>query len=45
MQTANAAGMFPVGVLWGFRSKEELQKNGAWALVEHPREILTLLGS
>ncbi len=43
MQTAIAAGMFPVGVLWGFRSKEELQKSGARELVEHPREILSLL--
>lgn len=43
MQTALAAGMFPVGVEWGFRSKEELQKNGARALVEHPGEILNLL--
>jgi phosphoglycolate phosphatase len=43
MQTAIAAGMFPVGVAWGFRPKEELQNNGARAMVEHPREILALL--
>ncbi|MBN2029334.1 HAD family hydrolase [bacterium] len=43
MQTATAAGMFPVGVLWGFRSQEELENNGAKALVNHPKEILTLL--
>jgi phosphoglycolate phosphatase len=43
MLTAIAAGMFPVGVLWGFRSQEELQNNGAQALVKHPQEILTLL--
>lgn len=29
MQTARAAGMFPVGVLWGFRPAEELIAAGA----------------
>ncbi len=43
MQTATAAGMFPVGVLWGFRSREELESNGARVLVKHPKEILTFL--
>jgi len=43
MKTAIASGMFPVGALWGFRSKEELQANGAQALVGQPQEILTLL--
>jgi len=40
MKTADAAGMFPVGVLWGFRSKEELIGAGAKALVQRPEEIL-----
>ncbi len=44
MQTANAAGMFSVGVLWGFRTRDELVDNGAKALVSHPLEILNLLG-
>lgn len=43
MKTAIAAGMFPVGVLWGFRPVEELQENGAQALIERPLEILNLL--
>ncbi len=43
METAITAGMFPVGVLWGFRTKEELEKNGARALVRQPQEIITLL--
>ena len=43
MQTASAAGMFAVGVLWGFRSAEELQSSGAQAIVEHPRDVLSLL--
>ncbi len=43
MKTATAAGMFPVGVLWGFRSAEELKEGGARALIERPLEILDLL--
>lgn len=43
MKTAVTAGMFAVGALWGFRSKEELQENGAQALIEKPQEILNLL--
>jgi phosphoglycolate phosphatase len=43
MQTANAAGMFAVGALWGFRTEAELRESGARALAGHPREILALL--
>lgn len=43
MQTANAAGMYPVGALWGFRSKEELVKNGAKALAARPQDVVGLL--
>ncbi len=43
MQTAISAGMFPVGALWGFRSREELEKNGANALIGDPLELLELL--
>jgi phosphoglycolate phosphatase len=43
MQTARAAGMYPVGVLWGFRDRVELLGNGARTLVERPEQILTLL--
>jgi phosphoglycolate phosphatase len=32
--------MFPVGVLWGFRTQEELVANGARFLAEHPRDIV-----
>jgi phosphoglycolate phosphatase len=44
MQTAIAAGMFPVGVLWGFHPMDELQEGGAQVLIERPLEILRLLG-
>jgi phosphoglycolate phosphatase len=43
MQTAVAAGMFPVGVLWGFRDAEELLANGASVLIEQPLQLLRLL--
>jgi phosphoglycolate phosphatase len=43
MQTANAAGMFPVGVTWGFRPAEELLANGAAILITEPRHLLKLL--
>ncbi len=42
MQTANAAGMYAVGALWGFRTAEELLKGGAKVLVKEPQEILNL---
>ncbi len=40
MDTALAAGLSSVGVLWGFRTKEELLEHGAHHLVERPRELL-----
>jgi len=43
MWTAVAAGMFPVGALWGFRSREELVSSGAEVLVAEPAEVLALL--
>lgn len=42
MQTANAAGMYAVGVLWGFREADELLQSGAKRLVNKPSEILNL---
>ncbi len=43
MKTAVAAGMYPLGALWGFRPAEELKQSGAVLLLEHPRELLELL--
>lgn len=45
MKTARAAGIVPVGALWGFRSGEELQQDGAMVLLKRPQDILTLLNS
>lgn len=43
MKTAAAAGMYPVGVLWGFRTGEELTENGAKALIKEPMELFKII--
>ncbi|MDR2055857.1 MAG: HAD family hydrolase [Desulfovibrio sp.] len=43
MDTATAAGMMPAGVLWGFRSEEELVRHGARLLLRHPLEAVNCL--
>jgi phosphoglycolate phosphatase len=43
MKTAVNAGMYPVGVLWGFRDADELLSCGAKTLVKEPAELLSLL--
>lgn len=42
MKTANAAGMLPVGVLWGFRDAETLLDGGAEVLLKKPAELKKL---
>ena len=44
MAAAVNAGALPIGVLWGFRTAEELQKNGAEYLFSSPAEITDLIG-
>ena len=39
MQTATNSKTYPVGVLWGFRTKDELEENGAKTLIDSPLEI------
>lgn len=43
MKTAVSAGMFPVGVLWGFRPLKELLENGACAVIDEPMEVLDII--
>ncbi len=43
MQTGKNAGMLPIGVLWGFRSAEELTENGAAFLAEKPMDIFNII--
>ena len=42
MQAAAAAGMYPVGALWGFRDAAELLEGGAKLLAESPPEVAEL---
>jgi len=43
MRTAVAAGMYGVGVLWGFRKADELIAGGAKTLLQKPMDLLELL--
>jgi len=43
MKTAVSAGMFPVGVLWGFRSLEELKENGARVVIDEPMQLMDII--
>ena len=43
MKTGKNAGIFTVGVLWGFRDKTELLENGADVLLNKPKELLTVI--
>lgn len=43
MKTGRAAGMYTVGVAWGFRTQEELEENHACALVRRPQQVVELL--
>lgn len=43
MQTGHNGGLFPIGVLWGFRGRKELEQNGAGLIVSHPSEIYAFL--
>ncbi len=40
MQTGKSAGMFTIGVLWGFRERQELVEHRADKIVHHPMEIV-----
>ncbi|MCX6000669.1 MAG: HAD family hydrolase [Chloroflexi bacterium] len=43
MKTANEAGMYAVGALWGFRSADDLLAAGARALIAKPMALMDLL--
>ena len=42
METGTAAGMHTVGVLWGFRDREELESNGAEIVAEKPTDLFRI---
>ncbi len=43
MLTAKRASVFAVGVLWGFRDKEELTKAGADVVINDPEDLLGIV--
>jgi phosphoglycolate phosphatase len=45
MKTAVSAGMFPVGVLWGFRPLKELMESGASAVIDEPMALLDIINT
>ena len=45
MRTAVAAGMYPIGALWGFRTADELRTGGAKVLAKAPMDVLACVKS
>ncbi|MEX1017241.1 MAG: HAD family hydrolase [Phycisphaeraceae bacterium] len=43
METGKAAGMYTIGVTWGFRDEAELREHGADAIVHQPAELLAVV--
>lgn len=43
MNTAKSAGMYAVGVLWGFRDAAELMENGADLIIKTPIELFSVI--
>lgn len=43
METATNANMFAVGVLWGYRSEEDLLSSGAKYILNHPSDLIAIL--
>lgn len=43
MKTGNGGKCHTVGVLWGFREREELEENNAEFIIEKPSEILEII--
>jgi len=41
MMTGTAAGAWTIGVLWGFRDREELEKHKADVIIDKPADILS----
>ena len=45
MKTGKGANLYTVGVLWGFRKRQELEENGADAIISHPSELLDIISN
>ena len=42
MITARNAGIKPIGVSWGYRTRKELEENGAWRIIDNPMDFYDL---
>ena len=42
MKTGKAAGMYTIGVLWGFRERKELEENHADEIIDRPEKLLKI---
>lgn len=43
MKTGKGAHLYTLGVLWGFRDREELENGGADEIISHPSEIIDIV--
>ena len=43
METGKNAGLYTIGVLWGFRDREELEQSGANVIVETPKALYNVI--
>ncbi len=43
IKTAKNAGLYSIGVLWGFRDEKELKEAGADVIISRPMEIIDLI--
>lgn len=43
IQTAKNGGLYSCGVLWGFRTRQELEAEGAEHIVERPEELVEVI--
>ena len=43
MKTGKGANLYTVGVLWGFRDRQELESSGADAIISHPSELIDIV--
>ncbi len=43
VMTGVNSGAYPVGVLWGFRKKDELISGGAKSIIDNPKELLEII--
>jgi phosphoglycolate phosphatase len=44
VEGAAAHGIDTIGVTWGYGSHEELRAAGAWAIADHPNEVMRRVG-